>query len=588
VPLRIAALVDLPDTVQKDVKDNAANAAGANSRDEFSDVPMAISRDLVAETQTNSDTGEPSWSVLGKLIEEEQFVVAVNYLKDSRNATEQDMGDEVKRILLLLKDHRYARFLESYGVNAYTNTARFYQIVAGMPIVDARGNMEAMITQLWKAWDGDGQPQRGSLASWQAFYGDNLTYPGMLEAWQRLSYAKWQYNSTEMKTALAEKFAKISPHSPQTLRLQIENTAEPSPEQLASWEKEAGDDPSVYVSLGERYSHFEQYQDAIRCYTQSIALSPSKKAFVGLADAYRLAGNDELWQPTLERFFQTEDLGLEHAMVHQLIAEDLIKKGKWEDAEPHALAAANTWSEWGLQLAADVYEALGRGDEAEKWEREASTSYPTFAGYEWYFYCRRSGAGDVNASRELAQGYFASDWLRSDDGGRNVLLVFDMLEDNKPAALADARYLFGRYSMDGATLPNRAYFHLELAYVARDAKDADAERQAMESVHRTVEALREPEPELSQVVQFVCDLFDGKVPSADARAAMEQHLASDTIPETRRCNYEYFLGRGYELADQKAVAIEYYRRAIALGHFNTESSTLAGMRLAALHASVKP
>src|SRR5262249_36506433 len=155
------------------------------------------------------------------------------------------------------------------------------------------------------------------------------------------------------------------------------------------------------------------YEDAERCYERSIALSPTKDAYVDLADSYRAAGQEDMWLPTLERFFKVEDFGLGHASVHSIIANDFLDKGNWAEAEPHAVAAAQTWSAWGLLLASRVCEGLGHWNDSEKWVREASTNYPTGSGDEWYFWCHRTGRGDLSSARKLMENYIQSGWIKT-------------------------------------------------------------------------------------------------------------------------------------------------------------------------------
>ena len=88
--------------------------------------------------------------------------------------------------------------------------------------------------------------------------------------------------------------------------------------QVEEWEKGAGDDPVVYILIGGLYQNHQQYKDAARCFQRSLDISPSYDVTTGLADAYRAAGKEELWKPTLERYLEVEDLGLAHAQIHKV------------------------------------------------------------------------------------------------------------------------------------------------------------------------------------------------------------------------------------------------------------------------------
>ncbi|HVT28712.1 MAG TPA: tetratricopeptide repeat protein, partial [Lacipirellulaceae bacterium] len=397
LPPRIAALKSVPQSVRDSAGGKSANqtdetkegdkkakannkkssSASAPSAGQYAAATIPIVEALRNASRTADDNGEPSWSALGELIFEEQFVQAANYLNISLNATESSHADEVAAMLPAIKGHRYQRFIESFAVNASREPERFREIVGDMPIVDARGNMSPMLTRCWYLPTETGHNSRGCDASRDAFYDRSLTFNGMLEVTNSISGTWWNTLGPQMRKLWAADYRAISPHSPQVLRIESSLVEEPTYEQVAQWESEAGEDPTIFDRLGTMYYGLKQYDDAERCYQRSIALSPTKGAFVHLAYTYRAAGQEDMWLPTLERFFKVEPLGLEQAAVHRIIADDFIDKDNLKEAEPHALAAAETWSAWGLELASRVEEGLGHWNDSEKWIREESTNYPT-------------------------------------------------------------------------------------------------------------------------------------------------------------------------------------------------------------------
>src|SRR5262249_18765946 len=158
----------------------------------------------------------------------------------------------------------------------------------------------------------NGRNARGYDASREAFYDRSLTFTGLLEVTNALSDTWWDSLGLPMQKLWAKDYRAISPHSPQVLRIESGLVEKPTYEEVAQWESEAGEDPTIYIRLGTTYSSLEHPDDAIRCFERSIALSPTQDAYVDLAYTYRSAGQEEMWLPTLERFFKVESLGLEH------------------------------------------------------------------------------------------------------------------------------------------------------------------------------------------------------------------------------------------------------------------------------------
>ena len=104
--------------------DKPANAA-TNPAGQYAAATSPIVEALRAASRTADDKGEPSWSALGELIFEEQFVQAANYLHISLNATESSHAEEVAAILPAIKGHRYARYIESFSVNSCASRSVF-------------------------------------------------------------------------------------------------------------------------------------------------------------------------------------------------------------------------------------------------------------------------------------------------------------------------------------------------------------------------------------------------------------------------------------------------------------------------------
>jgi tetratricopeptide (TPR) repeat protein len=589
LPDRIALLPHLPPAIY----DAATALADAKNRDataqplvtyKIKTIPIVES--LRADTKRGNDKGEPSWSALGELIYEELFVQAANYLNTSLNATESSHADDVKAMLAALKNHRYARHIESYGIEAFNDPKVYLNVIGDMQVVDPRGNMEPMFHRIWQADSGNGEKHRGYNASWNGYFDRSLTYNGMLESFAGAKQW-WELTNAGTKKAWSNEFREISPHSPQPLRIEIALTEKPSYKQVRQWEAQAGEDPKAYRNLGQIYLHLAHYDDSVRAFERAIALSPNKGAFVDLAKAHRTAGLDELWLPTLERIFQTPPLGLEHAGVHEIIAKEFLDNDKPADAEPHAIAAGKTYAQWGLALAGRVEEQLGHWQESEKWMRAESESYPSTSGYRWYFWCRRTGRGDLESSRKLALDYFKQPYVQQNVERKIWHATFHELEGDKSAAIDDLKTCLELHETQKPDDPDKAYPQMHLALVATSMKDAVTAQAAIKEVRTLAARFHNRYPQFADEYVAICDVLEGKTRDSVSITYLDKYM-EQLENKLQRCNFEYFFGRAYDLAGNKKLSDINFKRCMRHGPYDCLAFTLAGKYLADRYKTSRP
>ena len=160
---------------------------GSDPSELFSSLPMALARQLREETEQSAEAGL-SWSVLASLLEEEQFLQILHYIIDATNAVEHSLATEVDAALPLIKEHRYAPFIDAFRYNFREDSDRAHQVYGSIKVEDLRGiNMYLMMRALWYTRDAGGTPI-GATAYKQA--GRNFTLPGLLEYLIPLEIAK--------------------------------------------------------------------------------------------------------------------------------------------------------------------------------------------------------------------------------------------------------------------------------------------------------------------------------------------------------------------------------------------------------------
>jgi tetratricopeptide (TPR) repeat protein len=591
LPARVAALQEVPKAVRDAAGGQAKGVPGAIEADTtgpFSAVVANIARAFVAANEAEPAPAEPSWAVLGKLIEEEQFTQVANFFGVATDATETPLGEMVDGVWPIVKDHRFAWYVKSFSARTGPNRSRWAEIIGRPQFPDPRGNMYRMFYVAWNVDPNQNRNGRGRLGSWQAALDSSITLPGLLFSLDQANYYWWNLLGVDRQEQYATDLLAVSPYSPQALRFKIRRTENASAAQIADWEEKAGDDPIVFITLGGLYAGLQKYEDAARCYQQSIELSPSYGAYVGLANSYHSGGQPELWQPTLERFLDEPSLGLEHGWIHQMIANDYIEKGDWQSAESHALGAAQTWSAWGLLLAAEVYEGLGRWEESEKWTRDAAHAYPSGSGLTWYFWCRRTGRGALAEARKLAESILTPEWITSNTNDSIMVMTYYILENDLKKALpfAQKQVENGRQSTPELRVHNQGY----LAVLAHELKEEEIEKSAVAEIRRIVSEeerlLNDEKESLGQISIYFCDVLDGKEIDPQALAEITEKI--DKLPEDSRRNFATLLGRALELRGDTNTADKLYRTVVDKTPFNKMSRNMAGHFLAERHGTSRP
>jgi hypothetical protein len=524
-----------------------------------------------------NDQGEPSLETLAQLIREEQFVEIANYLKVSSNAVEYSKQPFVDRFLPFVADHRYAKYIESYKVDGQQNPYDYAKYSDQIDIVDPRPCMHPMFEQFWWTLDKN-KGLWGRVASWRTFlYGDR-TPRRMSDAQQMTDDVWWKQINQADKQAFAILLEQTSPFFPAALSLAIEATANPSDEQLEKWEERAVGNPAALYRLGNLYRDRSDFEGAIRVFEKSYELSKTVSAIKALAEAFCLNGQEELWLPTMERLLEEEDTGLMHAQIHERIAEYYMDDDKWADAKPHALAAAGTYSGWGLELASHVCEGLGEWKESEEWIRQATVNYPSSMGRQWYRWCVRTGRGDLAAAKTHYDNFLKQDGIRNSKENDEYFAEDDLIHDRPAAALARIKAR--------PVLQNNDVWQMQSVVLSIELEPRAESNKLFKSVCDQAEAHWAKEfPNWVRLYKVMFDVYSEDNVS-DEKLAEIKKILSEADPGAR-CNFSYFTGQILAANGKKDLAVPFWTEAARRGPFEHYTCTLAGRRLVDLRNKAK-
>ncbi|WP_404306185.1 tetratricopeptide repeat protein [Neorhodopirellula lusitana] len=523
LPTSLTNLSGFPDVAREAIK-QPANVVNV---DNPATSPASRVAKVLREVSRSESSPEISWSTLAYLLEEEQFVQAANLLDASMDAVESSHAEMVDSLLPIIGDHRYRAYIESFRYGKRFELTQMRNALKELDIEDPRKNMSRMILTSVGVVDGSGK-DIGKVA-WQHSY-RNFTFQGLLEE-AFFNGTEWKPSTKKKADMLSWELGKVAPRSEVARRMDILKSEEPARKQLERWERRLNEDPIAYSELGKHYERLEDTENAIRCYKKSLDSLPTLTATRGLANLYFVQDDFAKGKQTLEDFLQTEDLGLSHARINEDLAWRLVGRGQWDEAKPHALEAAESWSSWGLRVASYVLEGLAQWEDSERFIRQRSQSYPSSAGYEWYFWCARTGRGNIQPSQQLARKYFAA----SDQSPTRVRHIkrgaFHLLEGNDSAAL-DA------YQLALEVRPTLTCTFM-VAQISERNGDKQTAKKVSENMRFAIAALEEPLRDIDIVGLDILDVIDtGEVTPAKLDEIDGRLLQ---INGPTRCAFTYFL-----------------------------------------------
>ena len=325
--------------------------------------------------------------------------------------------------------------------------------------------------------------------------------------------------------------------------------------------------------IGQIHQNERRHDAAVRCFERSVTVSPSEDAYLKLAGAYDAQGKPELWQPTVEKYLEVEDLGLGHATIHAAIANRMMDQKKWEEAEPHALKAAETYAAFGMSCAARCFEGLEDWDRSELWTRRLSESYDERSRMAWYFWCRRNRRGDLQAAQQLALEVVSSPFTARTPAGLAGMGVYHLLEGNPREAMGSFLASFNRE-------PNMI-MGSRVLLMAVELEDKDLQR----SMHdKLKEFAKTPDGIADELIPRFLRIIEASLrPEAPQEPDVE--AMSGVMKDCDlggRVNFGYIFGRLLELHGDPENAKKFYRQAVEIRLFDMNSYTLAAHALAEL------
>lgn len=521
----------------------------------------AACADRVAALRNETrDRGEPSLQSVATLVENLQFAQAVQLVQTQRDTLGVDTTETISQCETLLPHHRLKGHFRAYQ-NDLRKSQSAYQEVA--PLL-----MESALSQNVYGWVLGLQGLR---------IRDQYVLQDFLRS-QRddvvpdLERSLSGSNSREVSQRALKILQRLSPSCPagEAALIRLDWTAAEA--RAEEWQR-TSNNADVLRELAKRYDWKRQRDAQERCLLRLKEVDPSYQSYELLVDFYGGQHRLKDWLAALEESIKLPSQGLERGSASMKLAQWHMSQEKWDVALPYAQTAAQTYSAWGLQCAADCYEGMGNWAESEAL-RAASAQRYSGDWLSWYLWCRRTGKGDLAAARSLAVD--AVD--RSEDPQSSLDMeraVYFELERQPERALQIYlnRYVKSKYDQRAAMR----------AVLVLDELKRFEER---DDLIRKVCGSRNGESEL----MLLCDqLRREQKSSAPGLTPAELELtAAFDFGHGELTDTAYYIGRILRQRGRQQEAEKWLRRAAASPYRNLHSCTLAAVELNAMGVPPEP
>lgn len=360
----------------------ARQAADAVGEPEEFELRQGLMNELA--TIKNTDEAVPSWSMLAELLRDESFVQAYRLLAVQFNWYGQDAGKQMKEMLPMVQTHPFAKFLETMTGDPRRRTEKMKELLENMD----RSLCETPALPIVRAATSTPGLPRDPQHSLGGTNRDDI--------WEDM-------DRIGGGIGFSVSFYSISPKRPRMMAEMIEHQWHEVQHVANDWERDNANHPIVLLALAKAYHSQHRLAAAKRCLNAAIAHAPSMEAYRKLAEIYQIENNFSEWEKALLAALELPSFGLESTGLHRDLAQAYMKKGQWDKAEPHAMKAAASGAEWALVIGARCAEGKGEWDKAEQLMRSASRAYNDPG---WYFWCLRTGRGNLSAASTLVDTYF--------------------------------------------------------------------------------------------------------------------------------------------------------------------------------------
>ena len=505
---------------------------------------VELMRSLAASTK---DRPGPSWPAMADLLQEVSFIQAWRTLDMQLETLGWDTEPALVGFLPLCEGHKLGKFLSLFSTD---------RDVVNRTLLELKGEVDRTkfevrsLSLVARASRGPGRaPAEADRLGHFVVSNTDAIYEDVL---QLLAV------STRRD---GRKLLDISPHWPAAI---IDAIQRDPTLPLAEWEEKYGKYSSVLRAIHQRYLALNQMPDAIRCLKKALEIQPSSSGSIQLAELYRASGDEAAWFKAMEDGLKAPDSGLQHADIHQQLANWLMDRGKFEEAGPHARGAAASYSAWGLQVGARWAESVRDWKAAETYVSNMSRRYAG-TNQAYYFWCVRTGHGDRQDAKALADEYWESLPEGKDPHTEWELTIATIVDGDRDEAKECLRAIYNSHK-----------FIVALIYEALMA-DEDGDAESRDELFKEIETSPFAPIEYQELINsFRCVLKETEKGKWDP-GVLEMLVTQSNIANVQ---YLYLLaGKFLAQHGEKELAEAYLQCAATSNSSEHKGAVLAGYEL---------
>lgn len=552
---RVQAMSGLPPTVVELFKGDDAQTPPPTSPAEY-----ALRGRLIETLIATPNIDEPlSWSLLGRLIQEESFRQAL--LSDEED--EQAHGDLPPAMVPLVAHHRLRPYFQVRNTRAPNRLEPLEKLIAA---IDLEAIDRVTMRLLHVLSPGDGAYNTAKATKMYGKAADASSTDG--RTLRDVFYNIARDTHFPPKEYVVQRVLDVDPYCPRAVYLALKYYPAKYEPRWESWKPLSGEYPEIEAVLAVQLALKEPAAVQEAKLQAAFNTTPDAATALRLAEL-QLARNDlDAWEQTLRTFATATGKSDEAVKACEGAATTLIERRLFDRALPFAEAAYQHHSSFGRRLAAQVYEAQQNWKSAERLYQESAQESFDFP-FPWYFFCRRTGQGDMAAAFDLVDKY-----LKRSPPGTNWTAYYRRLQNENERAASSFRNLAQRgnpeYGLQAVLL------HDELGLTAeRDLLLETIRKQGpkYKDGPRGNERVRAGLVGLAKLIE--ADLKNGGKAEFDL-AALEK-LRTDNPPD--QAHFDCVLGYYYDFHGQREKATAAWLRCMTSIDIDSPARTLAGTKL---------
>jgi hypothetical protein len=554
---------DIPGNVKK-----AADAAHTNP-DLMEDV-ATVARAFV----DTDEQAEPSWSLLGRMLQESNFVHVYR-----RVWTMMMMEQHSSIPEFLAKADPLIRGHPLIGVIDDTAQVKSHDTIdreiAQAPFLDVSYRWPMLMDVGWVL---PGERYHNFLSA-----KCNHLDPTAYDYETGLLYSIPEYTWQDRIDDHARKLLAISPYSPIGPCVLLRRDKSHNPEALPQWEDRFAGQAVFNYWLGRAFMRDKNWDKAAEQLQKCVAAAPEMETEALIARCYYSLNQPDLANAAMTAGLQLKETYQNESADTQLdLANFIAARGFWHDAATYAAAASLVQyprSRPAEQLAMKAFVQTADWDGLTSWR--AARCKAMGADFEWYLACRQTGHGDLDGARQAA-----AQLVTEQSQNPDTLVNLPEYTDQTQAEISLAEYNAGeKQPADERTAVkiifdkrNNPDFGLWLASIYDAEGDSDGRISTLTDIVQNgphwEKDRQNPNPELIDLAQLLANSTAQGQPLGEA--ATKQF---DTLPPGRLAVIDYFLGEymvHHNQQDQGNARLAFAAKALP---FDSFPGNLARMEL---------